>query len=149
MPELEIRAAAGRILVAATVAEWQRLRAQIAEIERAEHPDITDSYGRVWTWFAGEQRLKYSDELYVHCGMVASTDPDSGVYLHRHGLPTQAALDNQNYELCEICLDGRTRNVRPCKPEWGCCHPICARMNGTPAKTDCTCVRHRSEVPGA
>lgn len=34
--------------------EWAAARAALAEMERAEHPDITDARGRVWSWWRGD-----------------------------------------------------------------------------------------------
>lgn len=95
--------------IGALVTEWQQLRAEIAEMERAEHPNITDRFGRVWVW--------KSKDLYRHCGTAAPVH-----MIDDFGLPTQAALDNPNYNLCAICLDGRQRDVPDCKPEWNCSH---------------------------
>lgn len=96
------------------LADWQAARFELAEIERAEHPDITDRFGRVWTW--------KSKDLYRHCGTACPAYMIDGF-----GLPTQRALDNPNYDLCGICLDGRTRNARRCKPGWNCDHKWCAQ----------------------
>lgn len=94
------------------ITSWQAARALVAEIERAEHSDITDRHGRVWTW-------RGRGDTYRHCGNSAP------VYMiNDFGLPTQAALDNPNYDLCGICLSGRTRNVPDCKPEWNCSHTM-------------------------
>lgn len=103
--------------VADLVSEWQAARAELAELERAEHPDITDRFGRVWTWWKGD--------LYRHCGLAFPRHflTEEG----RIGLPTKVALDNQNYDLCAICLDGRERNITACKPEWNCTHKACKR----------------------
>lgn len=92
--------------------EWRALRAELAALARAEHPDITDRFGRVWAW--------KSKDLYRHCGNAAPAD-----MIEEFGLPTQSALDNQNYDLCGICINGRQRNIRPCKAEWGCSHKAC------------------------
>jgi hypothetical protein len=78
-------------------------------MERSEHPDITDRFGRVWTW--------KPRDLYHHCGTACPA-----YMIGNFGLPTQRALDNPNYELCAICLDGRSRNIRPCTAEWNCTH---------------------------
>lgn len=94
------------------IASWQSARAALAEIERAEHPDIVDRHGRTWTWV--------SKDLYRHCGNAAPKD-----MINDFGLPRQSALDNPNYDLCDICLNGRARNVRKCRPEWQCSHKIC------------------------
>ena len=95
------------------VNEWLTARAALAAIERAEHPDITDRYDRVWVW--------RGKTLYAHCGNAAPLD-----MINSFGLPTQRALDNPNYDPCAICLDGRTRNAPVCKPEWDCTHKWCA-----------------------
>lgn len=93
--------------------EWQDARAQLAELERAEHPDITDRHGRVWTW-------RGSGDLYRHCGNAAPAD-----MIDQFGLPSQRSLDNPNYDPCDICLDGRERNAPKCRPEWNCSHRWC------------------------
>ncbi|MEU8840283.1 hypothetical protein AB0D97_14280 [Streptomyces roseus] len=94
------------------VSTWRAARAELAALERAEHPNITDHLGRVWTWFG-------RGDTYRHCGNAAPS-----YMINNFGLPTQAALDNPNYDLCDICLDGRERNVPDCKPEWNCSHTM-------------------------
>lgn len=103
--------------VAELIADWQGARAALAEIERAGHPDITDRFGRVWTWKA--------NDLYRHCGNAAPA-----YMIDDFGLPTQRSLDNPNSDPCDICLDGRSRNVRKCRPEWKCSHKACQSPNG-------------------
>lgn len=99
--------------VSRLIADWQDARTALAELERAEHPDITDRHGRVWTW-------RGRGDLYRHDGMAC---PKEFVLDGAIGLPSQAVLDNPNYgELCGICLNGRKRNVPDCKPEWNCSH---------------------------
>lgn len=102
--------------VVGLVAKWQSARAELAELERAEHPNVTDRFGRVWSWWKGD--------LYRHCGNAAPKH-----MIGDFGLPTQAALDNPNYELCDTCLDGRERHVTACKREWKCSHAACARIH--------------------
>ncbi|OSC76475.1 hypothetical protein B5180_01590 [Streptomyces sp. BF-3] len=99
--------------VSELITQWQESRAALAELERAERRDITDRFGRVWTW-------RGRGDLYRHCGNAAPAH-----MIAQFGRPTQAALDNPNYDLCDICLDGRTRNVRKCRPEWKCSHQVC------------------------
>ncbi|MGW2213238.1 hypothetical protein [Streptomyces sp. NPDC001781] len=96
------------------IGEWTAARAALTELERAEHPDITDRYGRVWTWKPG------GGDVYRHDSMAfPRTLVESGAI----GLPSQSVLDNPNYgELCAVCLDGRERNVPDCRPEWNCAH---------------------------
>lgn len=98
------------------IGEWQAARAALAEMERAEHPDITDRHGRVWTWKPDR------GDVYVHDGLAW---PRRFVEDGRIGLPSQAVLDNPNYgHLCTTCLDGRERNVPDCRPEWNCSHAM-------------------------
>lgn len=101
------------------ITDWLTARAEIQAIERAEHPDIIDRFGRAWRW-------KCKD-LYVHCGSVDTPD-----MIDMYALPTQFALDNPNYDLCDICIDGRDRLIRLCQPEWypdgECPHAVCARL---------------------
>lgn len=99
------------------IADRQASRAALAEIERAEHPDIIDRFGRAWTW--------KSRDLYRHCGTACGAD-----MINDFGLPTQRALDNPNYDPCDICLAGRARNVRKCQPEWKCSHRVCQTIAG-------------------
>ncbi len=94
---------------------WYELRSELHELERLEHPDITDRLGRVWAWKSGD--------LYRHCSTAAPK-----FMIEHFGLPKQEALDNPNYDLCGICLDGRERNVNACKPEWSCTHTWCGRQ---------------------
>jgi hypothetical protein len=77
------------------LAEWQALRTIIAEMDVAEHPDITDALGRVWTWIPGG-----SGNLYGHDGMAWPREDveDPGI-----GLPTPAVLENPNYHWCRLC----------------------------------------------
>lgn len=75
------------------IAEWQSERAGWAELQGAEHPDIIDHHGRVWTWWKGD--------LYRHCKLAW---PRTFVEDGRHGLPGPTALNNPNYAgLCGIC----------------------------------------------
>ncbi|MFH8805258.1 hypothetical protein ACH4F6_37910 [Streptomyces sp. NPDC017936] len=67
--------------------EWRTAREALAELERAEHPDITDRFGRVWTWKTGR------GDIYVHDGMAF---PRAFLEDDAVGLPSQAVLDNPN-----------------------------------------------------
>lgn len=82
-------------VIAGMIDEWQSLRAEIAAMERAEHPDVTDALGRTWQWKSGD--------IYTHDGMawplIFIQDPNVG-------LPKSVALDNPNYSWCEICKPG-------------------------------------------
>jgi hypothetical protein len=71
--------------------EWRAARSELAEIERAEHPDIIDHHGRIWTWISGD--------LYRHCQLAW---PERFIRAP-HGLPSPRLADNPNYRLCEIC----------------------------------------------
>jgi hypothetical protein len=75
------------------IARWLDLRQQIAELDRASHPDITDRYGRVWVWSSGD--------LYVHDETIAI----SRDWIASWGLPARGLADrNPNYaKLCGIC----------------------------------------------
>jgi len=99
-------------IVGNLLADWQATRLALRAIERAEQPDIADQFGRVWTW--------KDKDLYRHCGIVVPVR-----WIGSFGLPLQAALDNPNYDLCEICLAGRERHAPRCKPEWKCSHKWC------------------------
>lgn len=102
--------------IAGLVNDWTNARAELHELERAEHPDVTDRFGRVWTW--------RGKDLYAHCGIAAPKD-----MIDDFVLPSQTALDNPNYDPCDICLDGRDRHVTACKREWECSHATCARIH--------------------
>src|SRR5690242_3156406 len=57
--------AAGRMsTVSLLIEQWQEARRLLAEIEQAEHPDVTDGYGRVWRW-------RGRGDLYVHDDALA------------------------------------------------------------------------------
>jgi hypothetical protein len=83
----------GIAAVAGLLGEWRAARHAFAEMERAEHPDIIDQHGRVWTWRGGD--------LYAHDDTLAFPKAliDGGL-----GLPSAALADNPNYSrLCAIC----------------------------------------------
>jgi len=84
-------------IVADMITEWQATRLAMAELERAEHPDITDPHGRVWTWHSGAG----ADEMYKHDGMAWPVE-----WIARGGLPRPEGLANPNYSWCEICRQG-------------------------------------------
>jgi hypothetical protein len=83
----------GTVTTAGLLDRWLESRAVLRLLDEAEHPDIVDKYGRVWTWMDGE--------VYRHEGMAwpkwAFDDPDS------YGLPSPELANNPNYQLCEIC----------------------------------------------
>lgn len=84
----------GRYAVSTLVDEWWVARAVQRELERAAHPDITDRFGRVWTWKDGD--------LYTHDNTLAFPLAfiDDRIGLPRPGL----ADENPNYAgLCAIC----------------------------------------------
>jgi hypothetical protein len=76
--------------------DWQVLRELQDAQARAEHPELVDHHGRVWTWVKGD--------LYLHCGMAW---PRRFVLDGRHELPSDSVVANPNYELCSICRAGR------------------------------------------
>lgn len=81
--------------VAGLVEIWQATRAELRAIEQAEHPDLTDQFGRVW--------LYRSRDLYVHDGLIAATaDVVASPHLE---LPAPGLADrNPNYAgLCQVC----------------------------------------------
>jgi hypothetical protein len=82
-----------KMSVSKMVEEWRSIREEIRRLEELQHSPITDKYGRVWVW--------KDMDLYTHCGMAwpksALDNPD------HYGLPTKGALDNPNYQFCEIC----------------------------------------------
>jgi hypothetical protein len=82
----------GRGIMAPLIDEWQALRQELRAMEVAEHPDITDALGRVWKWKDGD--------LYTHDSIAS---PKAFVTRPKMSLPTQAALENPNYQWCEIC----------------------------------------------
>lgn len=57
-------AQAGRAAVARVVDEWQTLRADLAALEAAEHPDIIDVNGRVWSWWQGDLYTTPRPDIY-------------------------------------------------------------------------------------
>lgn len=83
-------------MMAEKISEWLALRAEIRALNQAEHPDLTDRFGRVWTWVEGD--------LYTHCGM---TWPRQVLDWDTFTLPSGTVRSNPNYHLCEICRGGR------------------------------------------
>jgi hypothetical protein len=81
-------------LVPALVDLWLAARAELHEIERAEHPDLTDVFGRPWRWLAGD--------LYRHDTMVWTRDMVLSPSLRG---PSRYALDNLNYQWCARCRE--------------------------------------------
>lgn len=77
--------------ITSVIDEWRTARADLAAIERAEHPDIVDHHGRVWVWESGD--------LYVHDSLAWTGQ----MIRAPHGLPYARLADNPNYKLCEIC----------------------------------------------
>lgn len=74
------------------LAEWAAARAAIKAAEAAEHPDLTDKFGRVWVWKSGD--------LYVHDCLAWPAD---AILSDRIALPSPSLKDNQNYRLCGVC----------------------------------------------
>lgn len=76
----------------ALIADWQAARKALRAIEEAEHPDLTDAFGRTWRWMDGE--------LYGHDKMAWTK---AMVLAPGIGLPSQYALENPNYAWCAVC----------------------------------------------
>jgi hypothetical protein len=68
-------------------------RALLRELEAAEHPDITDRFGRVWTW--------RDEDIYAHDVMAWSLDSITHPDVR---LPPAELASNPNYaSLCAVC----------------------------------------------
>jgi hypothetical protein len=81
---------------------WTAARAELAEIEKSEHPDIVDPLGRIWTW--------KSRDIYTHDSTLAFPAEMARTSCH---VPADSVLSNPNYSrLCSICLNGRTFTFR-------------------------------------
>lgn len=79
--------------VPALLETWRSLRAELRAQEEAEHPPISDAYGRTWIWWKGDL-YRHDDTLAVPKDMIEIMS------LPRPGL----AEDNPNYtNLCSIC----------------------------------------------
>lgn len=72
---------------------WMALRAELRALDVAAHPDIVDTYGRVWVW-RDRELYSHDDTLCVPRHMVMT-----------FGLPRKGlADDNPNYaRLCATC----------------------------------------------
>lgn len=87
------KAAQGVLAVRGMLAEWQALRAELRAIEEAEHPAVTDKWGRVWTWVSGDL-WHHDDTLALTRDMIDKLT----------GLPPEKLRGNPNYHgLCDIC----------------------------------------------
>jgi hypothetical protein len=85
----------------AFIESWRHARAELAAIERAEHPDVTDRFGRVWTWETEISGTGRPRGRYVHDGTFSADDADA---VARWGLPPERLASNPNYAgLCETC----------------------------------------------
>jgi hypothetical protein len=100
--------AEGRRVASVFVTEWQALRTVIAEMEVAEHPDITDSLGRVWTWIPGGARDRDGNDTSTLCGHDGMAWPREHVEQPGIGWPRADVLGNPNYRWCELCRAGAT-----------------------------------------
>jgi hypothetical protein len=74
--------------------EWRVARAALRETSKADHPDLTDVFGRVWTWVAGD--------LYRHDSMAWTSEMVKSPNLRG---PSQDALTNPNYTWCGRCRE--------------------------------------------
>jgi hypothetical protein len=87
----------GHPVVVALLDEWQATRAALAEVERHQHPDIVDRYGRTWRW-------RGRGDLYAHCGSAIPKRWITHDVYGFAGLPGPHLADNHNYwQLCAIC----------------------------------------------
>lgn len=81
-------------LVNEMINSWQDARRELAGLDAAEHPDVTDRFGRVWAWKSGD--------LYTHDGTLAF--PRKFIDDESLGLPSAQLADNPNYSrLCTTC----------------------------------------------
>jgi hypothetical protein len=78
--------------VRALVDRWLAARAALRALDEAGHPDLTDGYGRTWTWL--------DHDLYRHDQMAW---PREEIESGRFGLPGPKVRANPNYDLCPIC----------------------------------------------
>jgi len=91
--EDRVKAAAGVLAVRGMLVDWQALRAELRAIEEAEHPAVTDKFGRVWTWTC--------HDCYHHDDTLALT---RDMIDRLAGLPPERLRGNPNYwQLCETC----------------------------------------------
>jgi len=85
-----------RAHVSQMLEDLQAVCKQLHEIEVAEHPDITDRWGRTWTWWEGDL-YKHDDTLCFPLHFITSTE-------HPVGLPSAKLADNPGYvDLCSTC----------------------------------------------
>lgn len=78
--------------VARMLADWRAARLVLAALERQEHPDIEDRFGRVWVWKSGD--------LYTHDATLAFP----AAFIDWARLPSPELAGNPNYaRLCAIC----------------------------------------------
>jgi hypothetical protein len=112
----------------AGIQKWQAARAALAEMERAERPDVTDGYGRTWQWFGRA-------DTYAHDGLLAHSLDE----IPHLGLPGPALADNPNYDgLCGICRTRWTEAPQTCRAD--CDAPV-------PQPLYLMCERHWQRVP--
>ncbi|WP_285554843.1 hypothetical protein [Actinoplanes regularis] len=76
------------------VAQWPAAQQGLREVEKALHPDLTDVFGRTWTWVAGD--------LYRHDSM---TWTKTMVLSPKLRGPSTDALNNPGSEWCARCRE--------------------------------------------
>jgi hypothetical protein len=81
-------------VMAGLVGEWQASRESLRETERGAHPDLTDVFGRVWTWISGD--------LYQHDSMTWTSAMVGSPSLRG---PSSDALASPNYTWCTRCRE--------------------------------------------
>jgi hypothetical protein len=80
------------VSVSTLIDQWQQARAELEKIERAEHPDVTDAYGRIWRWRGRGNLYVHDDALAFPLHMIKGLS-----------LPSASLADNPNYDLCATC----------------------------------------------
>lgn len=80
-------------IVSDLIGQWRATRAELRRLDEYAHPPIVDKFNRVWTW--------KDNDVYTHDNMAWPAsffdNPDN------YGLPRASALNNPNYNFCDIC----------------------------------------------
>jgi len=138
MSEQREKAARGVLAVRGLVAEWQALRAELRAIEEAEHPAVTDKFGRVWTWTC--------HDCYHHDNTLALTRDMIDALA---GLPPEKLRGNPTTGSCARPAVAGGPTPRP-SPRAVCCvagGTTCGMARLTPSGKGCTWLRTRPTWP--